>query len=71
VSKVVASFRFQDLVEAIETLPLEDQALLIEIIRKRLIQQRRAELVKEVAEARNAYERGEIQRGTAADLMEV
>lgn len=70
-SKVVASFRFQDLVEAIETLPLEDQALLIEIIRKRLIQQRRAELVKEVAEARNAYERGEIQRGTAADLMEV
>lgn len=70
-SKAVVSLSFQDLIEAIETLTLEDQELLIEIVRKRLSQQRRAELVKEVAEARNAYERGEIQRGTAADLMEV
>jgi len=68
-SKVVAPFRFQDLIEAIETLPLEDQALLIEIIRKRLLQQRRAELVTEVAEARNAYRRGDVRRGNVSDLM--
>ena len=68
-SKAVVSLSFQDLIEAIETLPLEDQALLIEIVRKRLSQQRRAELAAEVAEVCDAYQRGDVCRGTAADLM--
>jgi hypothetical protein len=42
----------------------------LEIIHKRLIQQRRAELVAEVAEAREAYQKGEVRRGTVAELME-
>ncbi len=41
-----------------------------EIIRQRLIQRRRAELATEVVESRNAYQRGEVYRGTVADLME-
>jgi len=44
--------------------------LLIEIIRQRLIQQRRAELAADIAEARNAYQRGEVRRGTVTDLVE-
>jgi len=68
-SNAMASSHFQELIETIEALPLDDQALLIEIIRKRLIQQRRAELAAEVAEARNAYQRGEVRRGTVADLI--
>jgi len=50
-------------------LPPDDQVLLIEIIRQRLIQYRRAELAAEIAEARNAYQRGDVRRGTVADLM--
>jgi hypothetical protein len=69
-SNATASSTFQNLIETIEALPLDDQALLIEIIRKRLIQQRRAELAAEIAEARDAYRRGEVRRGTVADLME-
>jgi len=42
----------------------------VEIIRQRLVQRRRAELVAEIAEARQAYQRGEVRRGTVADLME-
>jgi hypothetical protein len=42
----------------------------MEIIRRRLVQRRRAELVAEVAEARQAYQRGEVRRGTVAELME-
>ncbi|MCJ7749885.1 MAG: hypothetical protein MUQ65_02135 [Armatimonadetes bacterium] len=62
--------RFQETIEVVETLPPDDQALLIEIIRRRLIQQRRTELAADIAEARNAYERGEVRRSGIADLMQ-
>jgi hypothetical protein len=68
-SEKMASYRFQEVIETVEALPPDDQELLIEIIRQRLIQQRRAELAADIAEARNAYQRGEVRRGTAADLM--
>ncbi|MCK4598947.1 hypothetical protein KAU37_03875 [Candidatus Bipolaricaulota bacterium] len=61
--------RFQEVIETVEALPPDDQVLLIEIIRQRLIQYRRAELAAEIAEARNAYQRGDDRRGTVADLM--
>jgi len=61
--------RFQEVIETVEALPPDDQVLLIEIIRQRLIQYRRAELAAEIAEARNAYQRGDVRRGTVADLM--
>ncbi|MCI2429061.1 hypothetical protein LM604_00185 [Candidatus Acetothermia bacterium] len=60
---------FQDVIETVEALPPDDQELLIELIRQRLIQHRRAQLVTEVTEARQAYQRGRVRRGTIADLM--
>ena len=65
-----ATSRFQETIEAVENLPPDDQALLIEIIRQRLIQQRRTALAADIAEARNAYERAEVRRGGVADLMQ-
>ena len=62
--------RFQDVVELVEALPPDDQALLIDLIRQRLIQHRRTELAADIAEARDAYKRGEVRRGTAADVIE-
>ena len=69
-SETIVSSHFQKLIETIEALPIDDQESLIEIIRQRLIQRRRAELVAEVVEARNAYRKGEVHRGTVADVME-
>jgi len=69
-SEKMTSSRFQEAIETVEALPPGDQELLVEIIRRRLIQQRRAELVADIADARNAYQRGEVRRGTVADLME-
>jgi hypothetical protein len=63
------SSRFQTVIETVEALPPDDQLLLIEIIRQRLIQYRRAELVTEVAEARQSYLHGDIKRGTVDDLL--
>jgi hypothetical protein len=67
--QTTASSRFQEVIETVESLPPEDQEALVEVIRQRLIQRRRALLVTEVAEARNAYRRGKARRGTAFDLM--
>ncbi len=66
--KIASPPHFQEVIETIEALPPGDQTLLIEIIGRRLIQQRRAELAADIAEARNAYQRGEVRRGTVADL---
>ncbi len=65
--KVASSF--QNVIETVESLSFSDQWLLIELVRKRLIEQRRAELVADVAEARQAYQQGDVRRGTVADLM--
>ena len=50
-------------------LPVDDQLLLVEIIKQRLIQHRRAELVAVVAEARESYRTGNVRRGSAEDLL--
>ena len=70
-SDTVAPFRFQELIERIEALPLDDQELLIGIVRQHLIQRRRAELAEDVAEAREAYRKGDVHRGSVAQLMEL
>ncbi len=43
--------------------------MLVEIIRRRLIQHRRADLVTQVAEARAAYQAGDVRRGSVEDLL--
>ncbi|MCU0566456.1 MAG: hypothetical protein MUF49_07650 [Oculatellaceae cyanobacterium Prado106] len=60
---------FQKALETVEALPLEAQEILIDIIHKRLSQQRRAKLVQEVHEAEQDYAEGQVRRGTVADLM--
>ncbi|MDD3699977.1 MAG: hypothetical protein PHI00_09575 [Atribacterota bacterium] len=68
-SEKTTSSHFQEVIEMVETLSPDDQALLVAIIHQRLIQNRRAELAVEIAEAREAYKRGETRSGTVADLM--
>ena len=60
---------FQKAIEAVEALDPEAQAILVDIIQKRLKQQRRDDLLKAVAETREAYDKGEVRSGTVADLM--
>lgn len=68
-SGAAQSLSFQDLIDAVESLPLDDQSMLVELINKRIIEKRRAELVSEVEEAREAFRKGEVKRGTVEDLM--
>ncbi len=68
-SGAAQSLSFQDLIDAVESLPLDDQSMLVELINKRITEKRRAELVGEVGEAREAFRKGEVKHGTVEDLM--
>jgi hypothetical protein len=60
---------FQQAIETIEALPLDDQITLIDLMQNRLKHQRRQTLLYQVAEAEQDYATGNIKRGTVADLM--
>lgn len=66
----IKSSDFQRVIESVATLPIDDQFLLGEIIRQRLNQYRRSQRIAEVAEARQAYHAGNVQRGTVDDLLQ-
>jgi hypothetical protein len=68
-SGAAQSLSFQDLIDAVESLPLDDQPMLVELINKRITETRRAELVAEVQDVRRAFKNGEVKRGTVEDLM--
>lgn len=60
---------FQKAIETVEALSPDEQEVLIDIIQKRLRQQRRDELLKAVAEAENSYVQGNVYRGSVFDLL--
>ncbi|KFD40545.1 hypothetical protein HX99_03045 [Peptococcaceae bacterium SCADC1_2_3] len=60
---------FQDALDIVESLPEDQQENLIDIIRRRLIEQRREILAEHIKEAREEYMRGEVRHGTVNDLM--
>jgi ClpP class serine protease len=68
-SQSIHSSDFQRAIETVEELPPEEQAMLIEIVRQRLIEERRGELADEISAGRGAYERGDVTRGTTEDLL--
>ncbi len=67
-SKTTQTSQFQQALETVEVLSLEDQAILLDILQNRLQQQRRNELLKEVAEVRQEYAEGNVKFGSVADF---
>jgi len=55
--------------EIIESFPEEQKESIIEIVKRRLTEERRERLALTVKEAREEYARGEVRRGTVDDLM--
>jgi hypothetical protein len=60
---------FHDVLEAADHLPLDDQETLVEIINKRVIEQRRAELIKNVKKARKEFDQKKCKPATSGVLM--
>lgn len=59
----------QQAIDLVESLPIDHQAVLIDLIQKRLHQQKRSQLIQEVKAAETEYAQGSVNRGAIADLM--
>lgn len=60
---------FQSAIAIVESLPVEQQTMLVQIINNRLKEQRRSELIAEVKIAEQEYAQGNVKRGSVADFM--
>ena len=60
---------FQDALEIIEMLPEYQREDLINIVQRRMIEQKRERLVKNIRKARQEYRKDEVTEGTVDDLM--
>ena len=60
---------FQEVLDAVDTLPVQQQEDILQIMQKRMVEKKRGELAAAVREARAEYDRGEVQKGTVAELM--
>ena len=56
---------FGDVLEAADQLSLEEQETLIDILHRRMIERRRAELAQDIAEARREFEAGEAKSASS------
>ena len=60
---------FNEVLESVEELSLEEKNILVEILQKRLIEQRREQLFNEVTEAIEEYESGKLKPMTVDEIM--
>ena len=67
---MVKTSTFQQAIETVEKLSLEEQQMLIDTIQKRLHQQRRAILSQEITEIRKEVTEGKIKFGSVDEFLE-
>ena len=66
---VGTSVYFHDLVEYVDALPVDDQELLFELIRKRRIEKRRREIAQNAAQLQADFKAGIAKCGSFEDLQ--
>ncbi len=60
---------FREVLEAIDALPLEEQEELMGVVRRRIVEQRRQELARDIAEAEAELAAGGCEAKTPDELM--
>ena len=60
---------FNEILEAAEELSLEDQATLLEVLQRRIVERRREALARDIQQARREFEAGQIRPVCPADLL--
>lgn len=61
--------RFQQVIDAVESLSSDEQSALLTLLQKRLTQQKRVKIVQEITEVRQEYAQGNVKFGSVADFM--
>jgi hypothetical protein len=66
-SQMVSS-PFQRAIDVVEALPLEDQETVIELLQRRLVERRRAEIARNATATLEAVREGRARYGSVEDL---
>jgi len=61
---------FSDVVDAASHLSADEQEILLEILSKRLAERRRAQLVRDVNEARSEFSAGRARPSSASEIID-
>ncbi len=65
----MADITIDSILDETEQLSLEDQAVLSEILRKRLVEEKRKLLIQTVKEGMDEYKSGKTRSGSVADFL--
>lgn len=60
---------FAELLDAVNELPFDEQAELVEIVQRRLLEHRRDELAKEIRQARRDFQAGHCHPATPSEIL--
>jgi hypothetical protein len=60
---------FQQAIESVENLSLEDQEILLDLLQKRLHQAKRTKLSQEITEVRQEFAEGNLQYGSVEQFL--
>lgn len=60
---------FGEVLEAADSLSFDEQETLIDILQRRMIEQRRTELAEDIQAARKEFQAGHCQPATASEIM--
>ncbi len=61
--------KFQQVLENVESLSLDEQEALIDLVCRRLKERRRDDIATNIAQAQIDYQTGNVFRGTVAEIM--
>lgn len=62
--------RFEQVLESVEALSVDEQEVLIDVVRRRLTERRRSEIAANIAQAQVQYQAGQLLRGTVAQIID-
>ena len=68
-SQTLKTSLFQEALDAVEALSLNDQIELLSVLNNRLNLRQRQQIVQEVREAQQEYREGKFQSGTVDDFL--
>jgi len=60
---------FQQAIESVENLSVEDQEILLDLLQKRLHQAKRSKLSQEITEVRQEFAEGNIRYGSVEQFL--
>jgi hypothetical protein len=66
---MTATLRYGEVLEAVDNLELEEQQELVEVVRRRIAEHRRARIVAALEEARREFAAGNLKPQSVEDIL--